>query len=118
MDREQLTEIGSTAHERIEVYYAASLGLHLLPSLHGNRSHQSVQRHVIVMALDSGFSTALLLLDFSAAFDCVDQSILLKVLQLQFGVTASALQGISSFFSLRSQSVKLSGSSSKIFCSF
>ena len=27
------------------MYYAASLGLHLLPSLHGNRSHQSVQRH-------------------------------------------------------------------------
>jgi len=50
----------------------------------------------IVMALDSGFSTALLLLlDFSAAFDCVDHSILLKVLQLQFGITASALQWIS-----------------------
>src|SRR6218665_1824160 len=53
----------------------------------------------IVMALDTGFSTAqlLLLLDFSAAFDCVDHSILLKVLKLQFGITASALQWISSF---------------------
>src|SRR6218665_3225610 len=68
----------------------------------------------IVMALDSGFSTALLLLDFYAAFDCVDHSILLKVLQLQFGITASALQWISSLLALRSHSVKLSGSSSKI----
>ena len=49
------------------------------------------------------------------AFDCVDHSILLKVLQLQFGITASALQWISSFLALRSHSVKLSGSSSKIF---
>src|SRR6218665_3654351 len=67
------------------------------------------------MAHDSGFSTALLLLDFSAAFDCVDHSILLKVLQLQFGIPAPALQWISSFLALRSHSVKLSGSSSKIF---
>ena len=38
------------------------------------------------MALDSGFSIALLLLDFSAAFDCVAHTILLDVLQLQFAV--------------------------------
>src|SRR6218665_1973852 len=57
----------------------------------------------------------LLLLDFSATFDCVDHSILLKVLQLQFGVTASALQWISSFLASRFHSVNLSGSSSKIF---
>jgi len=67
------------------------------------------------MALTSGFSTALILLDFSAAFDCVDHSILLKVLQLQFGVTASALQWISSFLASRSHCDTLSGSSSKIF---
>src|SRR6218665_2028762 len=63
----------------------------------------------IVMALDSGFSTVLLLLDFSAVFDCVDHSILLKVLQLQFGIAASALLWISSSLAVRSHSVKLSG---------
>ena len=84
-------------------------------SLHENSSHQSVQRHCHgPLALDSGFSTALLLPDISFAFDCVDHCILLKVLQLQFHVTASALQWISSFLASRSHSVKLSGSSSKI----
>src|SRR6218665_4182504 len=72
--------------------------LHLLPPMQsGFCQYHSTETAVIkvyndiVMALDSGFSTALLLLDFSAAFDCVDHSILLKVLQLQFGITASAL---------------------------
>ena len=50
------------------------------------RRHHSKETAVIkvyndiVIALDSGFSTALLLLDFSAGVDCVDHCILLKVL--------------------------------------
>ena len=39
----------------------------------------------------------LLLLDFSSTFDCVDHSILLKVLELQFGITASTLLWIANF---------------------
>jgi hypothetical protein len=54
-------------------------------------------------------------LDFSAAFDCVDHTILLKILQAHFGVTALAIQWIASFLSSRSHSIKLGGYSSKIF---
>jgi hypothetical protein len=67
----------------------------------------------IALALDAGFVTALLLLDFSAAFDCVDHAILLQVLQTQFGIGASALKWISSFLSSRSHSVRLGASFSK-----
>src|SRR5688572_13622848 len=69
----------------------------------------------IVLAFDSGFTTALLLLDFSAALDCVDHTILLKILQVQFGITTLAIQWIASFLSSRTQSIKLGGCSSKIF---
>ncbi len=48
-------------------------------------------------ALDLGFISVLLLLDFSAAFDCVDHTILLQILQMQFGISASALLWINSF---------------------
>src|SRR6218665_1275737 len=115
----------SQAHQGTSLFTSAAdyvESLHLLPPTQsGFRRHHSTETAVIkvyndiVMALDSDFSTALRLLDFSAAFDCVDHSIFLKVLQLQFGITASALQWISSFLALRSHSVKLSGSSSKIF---
>ena len=51
----------------------------------------------IVTALDAGLITALLLLDFIAAFDCVDpifttDHIHLQVLELKFGITASSLK--------------------------
>jgi len=69
-------------HKQLSHYVES---LHLLPPTQsGFRSHHSTETSVIkvyndiVMALDSGFSTALLLLDFSDAFDCVDHSILLK----------------------------------------
>ena len=52
----------------------------------------------IATALDAGLITSLFLLDFSAAFDCVDPSIILQVLEVQFGITASALKWIASFF--------------------
>ena len=76
---------------------------YLLPCMQsGCCRHHSTETAVIkvyndiIMFLESGFSTALLLLDF-AAFNCVNHTILLKLLQVHFGVTASALQWISSF---------------------
>src|SRR6218665_3117630 len=67
-------------HKQLSDYVES---LHLLPPTQsGFRQHHSTETAVIkvyngiVMVLNSGFSTALLLLDFSAAFDCVDYSIL------------------------------------------
>ena len=59
----------------------------------------------IVSALDLGFIAVLLLLDFSSAFDCVDHTILLQILQSQFGISASALLWIASFLTSRTHNV-------------
>ena len=43
----------------------------------------------ILLALDAGLITALLL-DFSAAFDCINHHILLRLLEYQFDISSSA----------------------------
>jgi hypothetical protein len=106
-------------HQQLSYYVESH---HLLPPTQsGFRRHHSTETAVIkvyndiVLALDSGFTTALLLLDFSAAFDCVDHTILLKILQVQLGITDLAIQWVASFLSSRTHSIKLGGCSSKIF---
>ena len=106
-------------HKQLSDYVESN---HLLPPTQsGFRRHHSTETAVIkvyndiILALDSGFITVLLLLDFSAAFDYVDHTLLLKTMQVQFGITASAIQWIASFLSSRSYSIKLGGCSSKIF---
>jgi Reverse transcriptase (RNA-dependent DNA polymerase) len=86
----------------------------LLPSTQsGFRRFHSTETAVvkvyndIVTALDAGLITVLFLLDFSAAFDCVDPAILLQVLEAKFGVTASALKWLASFLTGRTQSVRV-----------
>ena len=59
----------------------------------------------IFVSLDAGRSSALLLLDFSAAFDTIDHNILLHRLQQWFGFSSTALNLLSSFLSGRSQIV-------------
>ena len=56
-------------------------------------------------SLDVGHSTALLLLNLSAAFDIIDHSILTHLLQHWFGISSTALNLLSSFLSDRSQTV-------------
>ena len=69
----------------------------------------------VVLALDSGLQTALLLLDFSAAFDCVDHDLLTLVLKTCFGITSSALDWIKSFLSNRIHFIRIGNKTSKLF---
>ena len=93
----------------------------LPPTQSGFRKNHSTETDVvkvyndIVLALDAGFITALLLLDFSAAFDCVDHAILLQILQLQFGISSTALLWITSFLSNRSHKVRVGAKTSETY---
>ena len=48
----------------------------------------------ILVSLDSGHSTALLLLDLSATFETIDYNILLHRLKHWFGISSSALSSL------------------------
>jgi len=93
----------------------------LPPTQSGFRKYHSTETAIvkvyndIVLALDAGFITALLLLDFSAAFDCVDHTILLQILKSQFGITSTVLLWITSFLSSRSHKVRVGSQTSRIY---
>jgi len=53
----------------------------------------------LVRAVDSKMVTALVLLDLSSAFNTVDHSTLLTVLDRRFGVRESAMDWLSSYLS-------------------
>ena len=55
----------------------------------------------ILFFLDSGHSTALLLLDLSVAFEIIDHNILLHRLKHWFDISSSALSSLSSFLASR-----------------
>ena len=63
----------------------------------------------LVRAVDSKLVTALVLLDLSSAFDMVDHSTLLTVLDRRFGVRESAMDWFSSYLSDRTQTFCASG---------
>ena len=67
----------------------------------------------ILLSLDASKGVLLVLLDLSAAFDTIDQDILLSRLQSRIGVTDSALEWFHSYLTNRSQVIYLNGSSSK-----
>ena len=64
-------------------------------------------------AADTRQVTLLGLLDMSAAFDCVDHSILLQRLERNFGISGLALQWLTSFLTDRMQQVTYNGTLSK-----
>ena len=64
----------------------------------------------LILAMDRGEVTSLILLNLSAAFDTVDHSILLTRLQNWFGLDGLSLDWFSSYLSLRSQAVSINDS--------
>ena len=64
----------------------------------------------LILAMDRGEVTSIILLDLSAAFDTVDHSILLTRLQNWFSLGGLSLDWFSSYLSLRSQAVSINDS--------
>ena len=58
-------------------------------------------------ALDRGQISLLGMFDLSAAFDTVDHSILLRRLEISFGIRGAALEWFSSYLTGRSQQVSV-----------
>ena len=75
------------------------------------RSHHSTEtallkvKNDLLMNMDKGHVSLLLLLDLSAAFDIVDHKMLLKTLQMKLGVCGSALSWFKSYLEGRSQRI-------------
>ena len=67
---------------------------------------------MILSALDNDTIFVLLLLDLSAAFDTIDQKILLSRLNSVFGIQSTARQWFQSYLSDRYQSISVNDSSS------
>ena len=59
----------------------------------------------VLLAMDAGDTSMLILLDLSAAFDTVDHTILLKRLENQIGIRGLALSWLKSYLSERKQCV-------------
>ena len=68
----------------------------------------------IATSVDIGQLTLLMLVDLSAAFDCVDHTILLRRLHVSFGLSDTALKWCTSYLLGRSQYVSINSKQSPI----
>jgi Reverse transcriptase (RNA-dependent DNA polymerase) len=79
------------------------------------RKHHSTETTVVsvlnnvISAADQGKITALVLLDLSSAFDCVNYDIMIQVLNKRFHVDDQALAWFHSYFANRSQIIRVHG---------
>ena len=79
-----------------------------LPKFHKYHSTETALLKVqndILMSRDNKAVTLLVLLDLSSAFDTIERSILLNILQQDFGVVGTALNWFDSFLSGRKQRI-------------
>ena len=67
----------------------------------------------ILNAMDNQQVTLLVLLDLSAAFDTVDHTILLKRLEVMYGISGTALKWFESYLTKRTQVVNINGTKSE-----
>ena len=93
---------------------ASQITNNLFPQLQSAyRSHHSPESALlkvtndVLMNMDKGHVSLLLLLDLSAAFDTVDHGILLQTLQRKLGVCGTALSWFKSYLEERSQRICL-----------
>ena len=68
----------------------------------------------IMLSLDKGKNVFLVLLDLTAAFDTVDHTLLLALLQKSFGIRGTVLQLFNSYLSKRTQFVNINGTNSMV----
>ena len=69
----------------------------------------------LLLNMDKGHVSLLVLLDLSAAFDTVDHDILLRRLREKLGLTGTALTWFSSYLTGRQQKVSMNGTFSDLF---
>ena len=65
---------------------------------------------------DKNMATIVVFLDLSAAFDTIDIERLLEILEVEIGISGTALQWFRSFLTGRTQRVKISGQYSESCC--
>ena len=108
----KLTE--RVVHTRVNNYLSIN-GLHV-PTQFGYKRHHSCETFLlkliddILVTIDSKLGVVVLIIDLSAAFDTVDHTVLLNILQSKFHITGSALLWFKSFLSGRTQRVKIGDS--------
>ncbi len=78
-----------------------------LPAKHSTESAPLIVYNDILLAVDSGVSAILALLDLSAAFDTVDHTILVSRLEQYVGIQGVAIQWFKSYLSNRSFAVNV-----------
>ena len=69
----------------------------------------------LLMNMNKGYVSLLVLLDLSAAFDTVDHEILIHTLQIEFGLGGAVLSWFVSYVTHRSQRVPVEGMVSDVF---
>ena len=85
------------------------------------RQHHSTEttllkvKNDLLMAMDKGQVTLLVLLDLSSAFDTVEQEVLLDRLRSTVGLRGKVLSWFESYFEGRSLQVSINGTLSKPF---